>query len=118
MLTYYISIVYRQKNRFEWNKFRAISRLEKKFDETMTEYYKAFVAMCKRVSCMKLTEEEGELMFAQICKAKSTLHCENAVNWRLSVRLECQRIHFVDNLRNSLNKALTHKYKNIYLYYG
>ncbi|KAG8284248.1 choline dehydrogenase 7, partial [Homalodisca vitripennis] len=48
----------RQKNRFEWTKFRTMSRLEKKFDDTMTEYYKAFVAMCKRVCCMKLTEEE------------------------------------------------------------
>lgn len=42
----------------------------------MTEYYKAFVAMCKRVSCMKLTEEEGELMSARMCKAKSSLHCQ------------------------------------------
>jgi hypothetical protein len=56
----YISLSFRKRNRYDWTRFRAISRLDKKFDDTMTEYYKAFSAMCKRICGLKLTEEEGE----------------------------------------------------------
>lgn len=48
-------------NVFDWNKFRQFSRLEKKHDETLTEYFKAFYAMCKRVTGRRLTEEEENL---------------------------------------------------------
>ena len=51
----------RTTQQYEWNKFRAFSRLEKKVDETLTEYYKAFYAMCKRVTGKKLNEEEEKL---------------------------------------------------------
>ncbi|ODM96298.1 Chromodomain-helicase-DNA-binding protein 8, partial [Orchesella cincta] len=44
--------------KYDWNKFRAISRLDKKFDDTLTEYFRAFYAMCKRVCGKKLSEEE------------------------------------------------------------
>jgi chromodomain-helicase-DNA-binding protein 7 len=37
-----------------------MSRLDKKFDDALTRYYKAFYAMCKRACGLKLTEEEGE----------------------------------------------------------
>ena len=30
-----------------------------KYDETMMDYYVAFIAMCKRASGLELTEEEG-----------------------------------------------------------
>jgi hypothetical protein len=56
----YMFVSYRKRNCYDWTRFRAISRLDKKFDDTMTEYYKAFCAMCKRVCGLKLTEEEGE----------------------------------------------------------
>lgn len=35
--------------------------MERKLDETLTEYYKAFYAMCKRVTGRRLTEEEENL---------------------------------------------------------
>jgi hypothetical protein len=54
-------IFYRNKKKYEWTKFRAISKLDKKFDETMTEYYRAFTAMCKRVCGIKPTLEEGKI---------------------------------------------------------
>ena len=42
-------------------RFRALGRLEGKFDETMVEYYLAFMAMCKRVANLPLSEEEGKI---------------------------------------------------------
>ena len=50
---------FRSKKKFDWTKFRALSRLEKKFDDTLTEYYLAFSGMCKRVCGIKPTPEEG-----------------------------------------------------------
>jgi len=49
--------------KYEWEKFRNLSKLDKKFDETLTEYYKAFQSMCRRVCGKKLTEEDGEFFF-------------------------------------------------------
>ena len=43
------------------SRFRALGRLEGKFDETMVEYYLAFMAMCKRVAGLPLSEEEGKI---------------------------------------------------------
>ena len=40
-------------------RFRALARLDNKYDETMMDYYVAFIAMCKRASGLELTEEEG-----------------------------------------------------------
>ena len=40
-------------------RFRALGRLESKYDDTMLEYYLAFMAMCKRVAGLDLSEEEG-----------------------------------------------------------
>lgn len=42
----------------DWNRFRSIGKLEKKLDETLEEYYKAFVVMCKKVTSRPLTIEE------------------------------------------------------------
>lgn len=36
-----------------------MAHLEKKYDDTMTEYYRAFCAMLKRTCGVKLTAEEG-----------------------------------------------------------
>jgi len=52
--------VFRKRNRYDWTRFRALSRLDKKFDDALTRYYKTFYAMCKRACGLKLTEEEGE----------------------------------------------------------
>ncbi len=51
----------RDERRYVWDKFRQLARLEKKFDDTLTEHYIAFTAMCKRVAGRKLTEAEGKL---------------------------------------------------------
>ncbi|KAK8737028.1 hypothetical protein OTU49_004766 [Cherax quadricarinatus] len=52
----------RKEKRYDWSKFRTLSRLEKKYDETLTEYFRAFMAMCKRQCGIRLSEEENDKM--------------------------------------------------------
>jgi len=40
----------------DWTKFKQMAHLERKSDETLTDYYKVFVAMCKRQAGLKLTD--------------------------------------------------------------
>lgn len=51
-----------EKKEYNWSRFRGIARLERKYDETLAEYYKCFYAMCKRVCGRELTEEEGSVL--------------------------------------------------------
>jgi hypothetical protein len=46
------------EKKFSWTRFRQLSRIDK-FDDVFTDYYQAFVAMCKRILGQPLTEEEG-----------------------------------------------------------
>lgn len=41
-----------------------MAHLEKKYDDTMTEYYRAFCAMLKRTCGKKLTPDEGSFIFS------------------------------------------------------
>lgn len=34
---------------FDWNRFRSFARLDKKTDESLSRYFRSFVAMCRRV---------------------------------------------------------------------
>uniref|UniRef100_A0A669R338 Chromodomain helicase DNA binding protein 6 n=1 Tax=Phasianus colchicus TaxID=9054 RepID=A0A669R338_PHACC len=53
-------VVYDQeKKTFDWTQFRAISRLEKKTDESLEKYFYSFVAMCKNVCGLPLWKEDG-----------------------------------------------------------
>ncbi|XP_015793545.1 chromodomain-helicase-DNA-binding protein 7 isoform X2 [Tetranychus urticae] len=45
-------------NQYEWSRFRLLSKLDKKSDESLTEYFKSFFAMCKKVTGRSLSEEE------------------------------------------------------------
>lgn len=51
----------RKTDTFDWTRFRMYAKLERKLDETLTEYYKAFYAMCKKVVGRRLTEDEENL---------------------------------------------------------
>jgi hypothetical protein len=42
-----------------WDRFKQLGRLESKYDQTMTDYYMAFSAMCKRVCKKPLSKVEG-----------------------------------------------------------
>lgn len=48
--------------RHDWNKFRSIGKLEKKLDDTLEEYYKAFLIMCKKVTSRPLSEDEEKCL--------------------------------------------------------
>lgn len=45
----------------DWTRFKAMARLDKKSDESLSDYYKVFIAMCKRQAGVRLTEEEKGL---------------------------------------------------------
>ena len=42
---------------FKWDTFRAMALLDKKYDDTLTDYFRAFYHMCMTV-CRRLTPEE------------------------------------------------------------
>uniref|UniRef100_A0A8B9CLK0 Chromodomain helicase DNA binding protein 6 n=1 Tax=Anser brachyrhynchus TaxID=132585 RepID=A0A8B9CLK0_9AVES len=53
-------VIYDQEKKiFDWTQFRAISRLEKKTDESLEKYFYSFVAMCKNVCGLPLWKEDG-----------------------------------------------------------
>lgn len=45
----------------DWSRFKAMARLEKKSDDMLSDYYKVFIAMCKRQAGIKLLEDEKGL---------------------------------------------------------
>lgn len=51
----------RKTDTYDWTRFRMYAKLERKLDDTLTEYYKAFYAMCKKVVGRRLTEDEENL---------------------------------------------------------
>merc|ERR1712088_1072564 len=44
--------------KFDWERFKQLSKLDKKFDETLTEYYLAFVDMCERLTGKKKSSKQ------------------------------------------------------------
>lgn len=45
----------------DWLKFKQMAHLERKSDETLSDYYKVFIAMCKRKAGVKLSDNEKGL---------------------------------------------------------
>ena len=57
-------------NKYDWERFKQLSKLDKKYDETLAEYYLAFLDMCERVSGKKSKDKkQGKylLKFITIC---------------------------------------------------
>lgn len=52
-----------KEKRYEWSRFRALARLDRKYDDTLTEYFRAFYAMCKRVCGKPLAKDEEMLPY-------------------------------------------------------
>ena len=46
--------------KFDWERFKQLSKLDKKFDETLTEYYLAFLDMCERLTGKKKSGKQGK----------------------------------------------------------
>ncbi|KAK5859635.1 hypothetical protein PBY51_021178 [Eleginops maclovinus] len=43
---------------FDWNRFRTFARLDKKTDESLSRYFRNFVAMCRRVCHLRTGRED------------------------------------------------------------
>ncbi|XP_060900017.1 chromodomain-helicase-DNA-binding protein 8 [Labrus mixtus] len=43
---------------FDWNRFRTFARLDKKTDESLSRYFRSFVAMCRRVCHLRPGRDE------------------------------------------------------------
>ncbi|KAM6918844.1 chromodomain-helicase-DNA-binding protein 8 [Xenentodon cancila] len=44
---------------FDWNRFRTFARLDKKTDESLSRYFRSFVAMCRRVCHLRPAHGEA-----------------------------------------------------------
>jgi superfamily II DNA/RNA helicase len=55
--TFGVDCVDKANNVYAWERFKEIAQLDKKLDETLTDYYNSFYYMCKKV-CNKLAEDE------------------------------------------------------------
>lgn len=57
--------------RFHWGRFRALARLDRKTDESLTKYYHGFVAMCRQVCRLPPAAGDGEC----VCVGVACLAC-------------------------------------------
>ena len=46
-------------SQYDWERFKQLSKLDKKFDETLTEYYLAFLDMCEKLTGKKKSSKQG-----------------------------------------------------------
>merc|ERR1712038_644257 len=44
--------------KYDWERFKQLSKLDKKFDETLTEYYSAFLDMCEKLTGKKRSSKQ------------------------------------------------------------
>lgn len=65
----------RKKKSYDWTRFKTLSKLEKKSDDLLTEYYKNFILMCKKQCGLKIDEDLYDSTIETITedKAKRTL---------------------------------------------
>ena len=78
----------RAAGRYRWDRFRCFARLDKKYDDTLVEYFQAFYHMCQRVCGKFKTAEEGNLLhvcFSFYVRSRCTSHQIEKVNKKLLV---------------------------------
>lgn len=56
---------------FDWNRFRTFARLDKKTDESLSRYFRSFVAMCRRVCHLRPGHGEGNYGYTWCQKSSS-----------------------------------------------
>lgn len=65
-------VIYNRKRKaYDWTKFKQLTKLEKKSDEELTEYYKSFVVMCKKQTGLKLEEENYDTSIDHLSEEKA-----------------------------------------------
>jgi chromodomain-helicase-DNA-binding protein 7 len=45
-------------NKYDWERFKQLSKLDKKYDDTLTEYYLAFLDMCEKLTGKKRSNKQ------------------------------------------------------------
>lgn len=63
---------------YVWDTFRKLAKLDKKNDDTLTEYFKAFYHMCMKVCRKFQTEDEGQKMLF-VMLMHSNCHCLHCI---------------------------------------
>jgi len=58
-------------NKHEWERFKQLSKLDKKFDETLTEYYEAFLDMCETITGKKTKSSFGRYLCNLVVSSSS-----------------------------------------------
>uniref|UniRef100_A0AAQ6AF18 DNA helicase n=1 Tax=Amphiprion ocellaris TaxID=80972 RepID=A0AAQ6AF18_AMPOC len=62
-------------NEFDWTRFRTFARLDKKTDESLSRYFRSFVAMCRRVCHLRPGREDT---FMRSCSTVAPITEERA----------------------------------------
>lgn len=58
IMAYGIEKAEKKGQKVNWDRFKALARLDKKYDETLNEFFVAFMGACKKAVGENLTEEE------------------------------------------------------------
>lgn len=92
--TYGVDCVDKTAGTYSWEKFKEISQLDKKLDETLTDYYTSFLYMCRRV-CHKISDDEpppANEVPVEIISEERASRC-------------LQRIELLNKIRNDVLKS-------------
>ena len=85
---------------FAWDKFKEIGQLDKKLDDTLTDYYLSFVYMCKRVA-NKLSDEDSapviEVPVEPITEERAA-RCLQRIDMMNKIRLEILKAKDLDHI--------------------
>uniref|UniRef100_A0A7N6BDE4 DNA helicase n=1 Tax=Anabas testudineus TaxID=64144 RepID=A0A7N6BDE4_ANATE len=57
---------------FDWTRFRTFARLDKKTDESLSRYFRSFVAMCRRVCHLRLSLENPRMFCSPITEERAS----------------------------------------------
>ena len=78
----------RKTDSFDWGRFRLFAKLKAKTDQTLTDYFKSFYAMCKKVVGRHLTEEEEILPLIDSITEEKANRCLARIDLLSKVREE------------------------------
>uniref|UniRef100_A0A8B9FCY3 Chromodomain helicase DNA binding protein 6 n=1 Tax=Amazona collaria TaxID=241587 RepID=A0A8B9FCY3_9PSIT len=90
-------VIYDQERKiFDWTQFRAISRLEKKTDESLEKYFYSFMAMCKNVCGLPLWKEDDPDIYVEPITEERAARTLYRIELLRKVReqvLKCPQLH-------------------------
>jgi len=82
---YGVDCIDSNKNLYNWTQFKELSQLDKKLDETLTDYYQSFYAMCMK-SCNRAINQESENLPVEIISEEKAIKCIQRIEFLNKVR--------------------------------